>query len=1135
MVAVPAYIKDFTEPQMASKTIDRCDVPGKKGDWNGKNIKNTNYIKSDQGHDEISHKSKSLEATDHKHDGNCSGLDIESIMIRSALQMTAASVIKHLIYDLEKPMKKKKGVAATATFAPHNDPASTGWQFQPDKVPSKLDNCVKWVPTAVSVHSQYGNALKETYAVDKVANKGKRPGLYKMAFCQGNVTGGVPKESKMGSAIFSNYMLKVWDKYTDEDKLYFHTITDCGPYLSTVVATTSNDFDSGSTPSQIGYFMEEVEAAETTDDNIHTIGLAYIARDISKHRALAQHMMIRILGDIQVSGDYICEAIFGAKVPPALRTWFGQQPHDIKKQLTNQQVCDIQKDVVDHVNLTGESDAENKFLLQDLYANWIWQLTLIHIFNVKYGVDNNNIGGTDVTTTHDAAAAAGDGAAGVLQVEEKKASLAMFFRLSQFSFYMGHLVNTRVLKCKVQNSGEWDDHSSRAPKDPANLNDCYQNVVNLFYRDFWKPLFDSQVIATSRLWLEHAESKGWCEFTTAQPGVAGFLRDAFRQGAPKATSGTAKTYFEGFAKMQLGNVSIHNPPTSHPHTDDKYKDGMNAALCRVGSDPPPSWLPDCNPRPPNKPTAVFPSDVFPWTNPAKQKLPAQFYLDKKQFTTGLLPSAADIIMEQRIQLDTNQMLKTIGDQSHLQDFKTKSKYLNDKSIRPILQIQDRPLDGLSLRYLDLKESKGIVICEGASIFINSYSHTLSQGSHYEVKRVRKGTLAANVTDEHKHYGHKLEEIDTSAVQTTAYESLSRKNCNLIAWTDTAAHPSLSNKIIEKISPYLPDQVTYPQAVFTIGVAAIFVGLSISNIFSGMGGGGVSNAKKKNNVKQKGGGEGKGWESEAAVFHQCIKTIQTLLLAKKYVPPWGEEPELSAPLDEHIKFYINIHNNPLFKYYRARKASAADEADEAEVALDLMKSKIHLLSVEHIENKKSKIFEQYTHICDLYICYINVKAKAMVNMKIDSIHEQLTELDKLYKKWILSHLSTVVEEEEVAGDVDAISAAAATAGARGVGGDVDASASEAAVRAANVVAARWGKIAYEAAYEAAYKAAIQEVNESKSIDQSAALKAASEAYQNAYQKAYQAYQKAYQAAIPSLGEGMEEDMVQGEEVSISSNL
>ena len=333
-------------------------------------------------------------------------------------------------------------------------------------------------------------------------------------------------------------MLKVWDKYTDEDELYFHTITDCGPYLSTVVATTSNDFDSGSTPSQIGYFMEEVEAAETTDDNIHTIGLAYIARDISKHRALAQHMMIRILGDIQVSGDYICEAIFGAKVPPALRTWFGQQPHDIKKQLTNQQVCDIQKDVVDHVNLTGESDAENKFLLQDLYANWIWQLTLIHIFNVKYGVDNNNIGGTDVTTTHDAAAAAGDGAAGVLQVEEKKASLAMFFRLSQFSFYMGHLVNTRVLKCKVQNSGEWDDHSSRAPKDPANLNDCYQNVVNLFYRDFWKPLFDSQVIATSRLWLEHAESKGWCEFTTAQPGVAGFLRDAFRQGAPKATSGT---------------------------------------------------------------------------------------------------------------------------------------------------------------------------------------------------------------------------------------------------------------------------------------------------------------------------------------------------------------------------------------------------------------------------------------------------------------------------------------------------------------------------------------------------------------------------------------------------------------------
>jgi hypothetical protein len=966
MVVVQDYMKFVTQEQMSSEKVKECDNPldNTNTKWKGTSNNNGDLIQSDQCHDDIGYKKAGTSGTEHK--GQCypggtptSQINIENVMIRSAMPVIDNDpVIKHFIHDVELIPEPKNG-STTSHLRPFCSPGGRPWHYQ-----NKNGNIVSykyWNPNDTTTKDNYGNNIVETCDTEtdttKFGNFGK---LYKMAFCNTNSGQRDVGTTKMGSPVFSNYMeMEVLNYINDKDKrpysekLYFHTITDCGPSIAPKTASTSNDIDSGGTPTERGFYYNELVPATENDPNIYTIGLNYTISNSIKHRALAQHMMIRILGE-----DAVVRSFFVNNSHPIYtNTKIGNIAK--REKLINKEVSEIQKAVIalkpnpsTPIPQTGQ---QKIFLLQDLYSNWIWQLTLIHIFNIKYKIENTNIGSTTVETTHDES---GTSAAG-LQDKEREANLAAFFRLSRLTFYMGdgRRNYTAQLKCRVQKDTDYQNSDDPIPlNDKSSLDDYYQNVVNLFYKDFWKPLLNKTKPAPSQSWLTHATSKGWVDFNVSKLGVAGFMRHAFKQGDKKQDTKKKKVWFDGFVNKKLKNVSIHDSG----YDDDKYKDEMRNVNCHANVLEPSCDLIQGKEAP----------GFLPFTNPTNQnekKLPEQFYPHKAQFTNadGSEMKGDEVKNEQTVQILTVQMLKSFGDQSHLVDFIVKSEYLDNRSIRPILQIQDRPLEAISLRYLNMKTSNGIIICEGQKIFVDTYANnTIYNGCNYEVKRLRPGV---QVTAKYRNYGHILEKITSPPTH-----SLISVNAHIvIAWTPD----SKVNREPETARPtgYLETVLNYAGtrlanahdvvgidnnwlAYVAISAAAAIVGSSCSTLFTIVqGGGGIQKggALKKKKLKPN-------WKTNKITNPQhelddnkIIEIFQYELLAQEYIKFFNMQyrildppPTETSPLNDHINYIIaKIMMDPSVDV--KKNCKAANEVKEWE-----------------IKNNTYKIWER----CDMFSLY-----------------------------------------------------------------------------------------------------------------------------------------------------------------------
>ena len=525
---------------------------------------------------------------------------------------------------------------------------------------------------------------------------------------------------KMGSPMLSEYMKNHYCSQCLKQagqKIYFHVITDCGPSVAQKTRTVSNDLDSATdiTPNRGKFFTGTPPQVEMGDDNLYAMEMQ--AGTAEKHRALAQHMMVRILYDSD-----ICTALFPAHSlpPPPLL------PNPVRGKLTNQAVYEMIVWVNSHSYVTNPAPNPDQktFLLQDMYTNWLWQITLIHMFNVKYNVPNNNIADTTIETMQ-------KGRAG--EIEELKAHLNAFYRLTRFIFRMG--VNGK-LECKVIPS---------APPAPQGLENCYINIVKKFYNDFWThiPGINTSVggwtaNTSSANWLTRGYSQGWKKWAISQSGVATFMRNAFKHGTapPGGVQDPPEHTFTQFVHEELSNKSIHRSGTSYPsiyNNTEKTKCRPNAKLNE-----------DCNcttsiSKKTNLPINYCTNDEsglhtagnphpyglgnYDGDNADAPKIPKQCYPHESQFQAAIATgTAADIYLEQSSQIITVQFLKTVGDQLHFADFMCKSKYLNHASIRPLLQITDRPLCAISLKYLAAKESYGILLMSGWAVFIDQYAN-----------------------------------------------------------------------------------------------------------------------------------------------------------------------------------------------------------------------------------------------------------------------------------------------------------------------------------------------------------------------------------------------------------------------------
>ena len=795
-------MKFVTNPQMSSESIGECGGPTAVGsaNWEGKSTRSGDFIHSDQAHDNLGYRTKTDSANDHRK--TCNTLDIEEIMIRSAVDLVS-SEIKHFIHDIElvplpasyvDPAPPHKRLALKDCTVPQRDAfnlqinsllaaaETTGkfyahtttdtWEYPQDKAQEgDLTHYKYWKPTAAR-ENKYGSALKATR---HDGDSSGSPGIWKMPYFKRN------EHSMMGSSVFSQYMEKFWNPgVADISGLYFHTITDCGPALATQTRSTSNDLDSANASEERGYYYHANDQPPyPTQPNIYTIMVTSPKNSTTtkKHRALAQHMMIRILFDDEPLYTRITGFDDAAGAAPQIGR---------REELTDETVHRIQK---------THPFKDDDFLLQDLYSNWIWQLTLIHIFNVKYKIDESNIALTTVETTHDLDADGSGSAAATAAVynqdHEKKANLAAFFRLSRLSFYMG---DTGKLQCIVR-----EDHDTNGDGtiDTSDKNKRYQNVVNLFFTDFWQPLLNIHRPASSVSWLKHAKTLPHSDFNISQQTVSGFMTDAFKSGGVK--SGLSEIWFEGFVDTNLSGLSIHNH-TVPAKQDAKYEAASWKKTVTIREQASASVKPDLTPR--NK---SLPARCFPFTNPRDGSLSNPFKLHVDQFATAADDDAK--YLEQRVQLLTVQLLKTLGDQSHLVDFMTKSEYLDPNSIRPILQIKDRPLEALSLRYLNMKTSYGIIITDAQKVFVRDYAMTqynTKQGKNLEVKRRAAGSMAS---PEQQAYGH---DLDPTISHIDHFKS-GWTSQSVIAWTAEAEHTT-------------PHWTTHSEALSVVG----------SSIFSGWG-------------------------------------------------------------------------------------------------------------------------------------------------------------------------------------------------------------------------------------------------------------------------------------------------------------
>ena len=911
MVAVPDYIEHVTREVLTSESFNACGDPygtsyghdtwkGERFDGKQPGSSYIDFLGADAVHDNLG----IIDSTNAAKNGKCN--DKNNVLNRAALKFE-----DFMIMALNPPGNGL--VQKTIRHIIHMDtvsPPHENYQF----------------------FKKSRKGTKSPYISDKCPAAAGSTAY--MPYIEITAAG---KTAKMGSEMLSHYMTEKYTYPQQLGKLHFQVITDCNPALAQKAASISNDLDTGLTCSERGfcYVLNGAPGAATpppniydqkddADPNIYTI----ISSDdgentIKKHRPLGQHMMIRILS------TYKCwDQIFENIVSPL--------ELDPRAHMTNSDVVDVVQAVEAHITTNsnfaaaaGDTVSEKDFLLQDLYTNWIWQITLIHMFNVKFNVDNSNISNTTIETVFDKKVKQGrDNTAKDAQKREKRAHINAFYRLSNCIFKMNQQGTGVDIKICLRDGGGVLKHET-------GLSIYYQRVVDKFYKDFWShvpgvavnpavnPADGWKAVESSKEWLARGHSLGWSGFTPnslSQGGVATFLRTAYLSGARDHGVAKHQHSFTEFVNNKLTNVSISNLDDDHTPWGENLKETVGCGRTDKGS----KRKEDCHCNNAAKKqngalivnycthtdSAVHKSsqphpygfeNFLPDTD--APKIPKQFYPHQGQFAAALTEADSDakkqaIYLEQLSQIFTSIALKTIGDQSHLGDFMEKSKHLDNNSIRPILQICDRPLDALSMKYLSTQTSFGMIICAGNKVFVNEYAnHAGWKGiSPANPKKNLLATKDAN---------------DNSII--TDYTTGSPPSINFdegkhfcICWIDDA-------DVVQAKVPSPPDKIKNwnSVAVATLGAGAIVGGLAYCSYYGGDDGG-----------------------VAAFVSGQCIKQCQvaanfigTTILGIQGGGGWNQE---------HYKSFMEIkkdYYNKYIQYWNSsdeNKENCIDKLNELQI-------------------------------------------------------------------------------------------------------------------------------------------------------------------------------------------------------------
>ena len=240
-------------------------------------------------------------------------------------------------------------------------------------------------------------------------------------------------------------------------------------HLAHTAASPSSYIDSGNTPSGRGHCngagVGSLQRGQNKNDTAQEANLypTYSNADWAdghQHRVLASHMMVRILLDNDKS-------LLHAFMPADL----GVRAIRKNEKLTNE---NYNKVVAQFATVPG---FVNPYILEDMYQNWIWQITLIHMFNLKYGKDAKN---TDVKHKNMTQG-----------IHDANANLNAFARLSCIIFSSVSQTPNPIVYTTITQA---DIIASRGHV-PLNDTECYTKIVEFFYTNFWLLKYSGQAQA----------------------------------------------------------------------------------------------------------------------------------------------------------------------------------------------------------------------------------------------------------------------------------------------------------------------------------------------------------------------------------------------------------------------------------------------------------------------------------------------------------------------------------------------------------------------------------------------------------------------------------------------------------------
>ena len=246
-------------------------------------------------------------------------------------------------------------------------------------------------------------------------------------------------------------------------KTLFNTVYDPGCSLLTFHKKASHQLDSIKNPTNTGWWNDLMDpaAAAAADSVVYPSFAGSLGGELQKnHRALSEYLMLYILlkqhkDDHQQLTDneglsliqYFADNVGGLPRIPAAAV---AAAADVKGRLNA--LKDTLKTYVD-------MEEGWRYVIQDMYQNWLWQSTLIHCFNIKFG----DIWG-EAAATKDAK----------LADEYTKQNVIAFSFLSHIIF----IVKGGILNYTIAKTTDFDDNPISSYNKPQRL---YLIIAKWFY------------------------------------------------------------------------------------------------------------------------------------------------------------------------------------------------------------------------------------------------------------------------------------------------------------------------------------------------------------------------------------------------------------------------------------------------------------------------------------------------------------------------------------------------------------------------------------------------------------------------------------------------------------------------------